>query len=267
VLDVCRKRLATAQSLGYAAETRPRKALAGAAFVLTCLPDGTVTERFLLDATVAAILGPEPLRIDLGTSGLASTRRIHAGCAAAGAPFLDAPINGSSAEVRRGEGVVMAGGDAAHFDRARRLLEAIGGDVRRVGGAGAGAAMKLVTTCVLGLHRLVLAEGLVLAGALGITPADALEVLRAGPTRSRVMDGKGRRMVERDWEPEARLRQHAKDVRLVLEAAGEAGLRLPLSELHRSILLAAEVAGLGELDNSAVLQAVEAIARGTEGAE
>ena len=40
----------------------------------------------------------------------------------------------------------------------------------------------------------------------------------------------------------------------MLEAAGMAGLPLPLTETHRRLLEQAESAGLGELDNSAILE-------------
>lgn len=70
------------------------------------------------------------------------------------------------------------------------------------------------------------------------------------------MDTKGRKMVEREFSVQARLSQHLKDVHLMLEAAGKAGLNLPLSEAHGRLLEAAEAAGLGELDNSALIEAL-----------
>jgi 3-hydroxyisobutyrate dehydrogenase-like beta-hydroxyacid dehydrogenase len=52
------------------------------------------------------------------------------------------------------------------------------------------------------------------------------------------------------------LSQHLKDVRLILESAAKSSLRLPLSEVHRHLLERAEALGLGELDNSAVIEAL-----------
>jgi 3-hydroxyisobutyrate dehydrogenase-like beta-hydroxyacid dehydrogenase len=114
--------------------------------------------------------------------------------------------------------------------------------------------MKLTTNLALGLHRAVLAEALAFAEAQGLDPALALAVLRESSSYSRAMDLKGRKMLERDFTPQARLSQHLKDVRLMLEAGAETGARLPLSELHRQLLEQAEAAGLGALDNSAIIE-------------
>jgi 3-hydroxyisobutyrate dehydrogenase-like beta-hydroxyacid dehydrogenase len=116
--------------------------------------------------------------------------------------------------------------------------------------------MKLVTNLVLGLNRAALAEGLAFAQAVGVEPEAALEVLEGSLAYSRVMDAKGRKMVEGDFTPQARLSQHLKDVRLMLRAAAGAGLTLPLSEAHRRLLERAEELGWGDRDNSAVINAI-----------
>ena len=114
--------------------------------------------------------------------------------------------------------------------------------------------MKLTTNLALGLHRAALAEALAFAGALGLDLDLALTVLRESSSYSRVMDVKGHKMLRRDYTPQARLSQHLKDVRLLLEAGAAAGLELPLSDLHRRLLERAEAAGLGGLDNSAIME-------------
>ncbi len=115
--------------------------------------------------------------------------------------------------------------------------------------------MKLVTNLVLGLNRAVLAEGLAFAEAQGLDAEAVLAILQAGPAASRVMDIKGRRMIERDFAPEARLRQHAKDVGLILDTASDVGRGLPLSELHSDLLQDLLDRGIGDLDNSAIREA------------
>ena len=71
---------------------------------------------------------------------------------------------------------------------------------------------------------------------------------------SRAMDAKGRKMVEHDFTVQARLSQHLKDVRLMLKAAEAAGMKLPLTDTHRRLMEQAEAAGLGDLDNSAIIE-------------
>jgi 2-hydroxy-3-oxopropionate reductase len=71
------------------------------------------------------------------------------------------------------------------------------------------------------------------------------------------MEVKGHKMVAGDFAVQARLSQHAKDVRIMLEEAARAGAELPMSELHLRLLEEAEAAGWGELDNSAIVRVYE----------
>jgi len=171
--------------------------------------------------------------------------------------YLDATVGGSSSQARSGEILMLVGGREEAFAACRPLLTQMGRQVHHVGPPGSGAKLKLVHNLVLGLNRAVLAEGLTFARSLGLDPERALDVLRASAAYSRVMDQKGKRMVSSNFDPEARLSQHLKDVRLMLEAGSAAGAHLPLSERHRELLEAIEAAGWGTLDNSAIIRAFE----------
>lgn len=205
-------------------------------------------------------LPPGALVIDTTTGDPASSAALARDLAGQGIAYLDATVSGSSTHVRERTAVLMVGGDAAAFAACSDLFAALGGRTFHTGAAGTGARMKLVTNVVLGLNRAALAEGLALAGGLGLDPAQALAVMRAGPAYSRIMDTKGEKMLQADFTPEARLSQHLKDVRLILEHGHHAGLPMPLSEAHRRILEAAEAAGLGALDNSAIIQVLQSAA-------
>ena len=115
----------------------------------------------------------------------------------------------------------------------------------------------IAVNLVLGLNRAVLAEGLAFAKSIGVESRQALEVLKAGPAFSRVMETKGEKMLTGDFSPQARLVQHHKDVKLILDEASRANLELPLSILHEVLLARLVAAGDGDLDNSAILKAFE----------
>jgi len=174
-----------------------------------------------------------------------------------GIDYLDATVLGSSQVVRNGQAVVMVGGRRPAFDGAAALLRTFASRIFYLGSYGAGARMKLVANLALGLHRAVLAEALSFAGACGVSPTDALEVLKAGAAYSRVMDDKGQKMLHHDFSVEARLSQHLKDVRLILAAARAKTAKTPLSEVHRRLLEQLEAAGYGEADNSAIIMAYQ----------
>jgi 3-hydroxyisobutyrate dehydrogenase-like beta-hydroxyacid dehydrogenase len=170
--------------------------------------------------------------------------------------FLDATISGSSQQVRDGDAVFMVGGERVAFETCQDLWHAFGDHAYYLGPSGSGSKAKLASNLILGLNRLVLAEGLVFAEKLGIELGPFLELLRASPAYSVAMDVKGQKMLEGDFSPQARLRQHRKDVALILSYAQRLGQQVPLSRVHLEILDRAIQAGDGELDNSAVIRQI-----------
>jgi 3-hydroxyisobutyrate dehydrogenase-like beta-hydroxyacid dehydrogenase len=124
--------------------------------------------------------------------------------------------------------------------------------------------MKLIVNLVIGLNRAVLAEGLALARACGIEPAAALNVLQVTPAFSAVMETKGQKMIARDYAPQAKLAQHAKDVGLIFALASRHGQATPLSDIHAELLARAIELGWAEADNSAIIEAWGGPARNVE---
>ena len=165
-----------------------------------------------------------------------------------GVKYLDAPISGSSEQTRRGEATVLVGGGRETFEACADLWAIMGQRVFPVGAVGSAAKMKLVSNLVLGLNRAALAEALIYAESIGVDPAAALAY-------SKVMDVKGRKMLDRDYSVQARLSQHLKDVVLILETARQQGVDLPMSTVHRQLLEEAERRGFGQQDNCSVIEA------------
>lgn len=216
--------------------------------VLLCLPHSGVVRDVLANAR----LRPGLILIDTSTGDPAEMQALGAELAARGVHYLDATISGSSAQILKRDVLVMAGGDETVFERCRPLFARVSHEAVHVGPCGSGARMKLVTNLVLGLNRAALAEGLVFAEHLHLDPTRALDVMRRSMAYSRIMDTKGEKMVSGDFTPQARLSQHLKDVRLMLQASP---VPLPLSETHRQLLETAEHLGFGDADNSAVIRA------------
>jgi len=170
--------------------------------------------------------------------------------------FIEAPLSGSSQQIATGAATLLLGGRADALRRHAPVLGAIASAQIHVGGAGMGARAKLATNLVLGLNRAVLAEGMVFAESLGIAPAQFLAMVLASPATSGAAEAKGRMMVEGDFAPRSRIRQHLKDVKLMLDLARAGGQQLPLSETHVALMRAAVAAGDGDLDNAAIIREI-----------
>ena len=151
---------------------------------------------------------------------------------------------------------MLLGGDANVIATHAVLLDAIAPKRLHAGGTGMGARAKLATNLVLGLNRAAFAEGMAFAEKLGIAPGKFLELVLASPAHSDAAAVKGPLMVSGEFAPQSRIRQHLKDVDLMLEHARRAHQRLPLSEAHAALMRAAVEAGDGELDNAAIVRQI-----------
>jgi 3-hydroxyisobutyrate dehydrogenase len=220
--------------------------------IVLCLPDSKVVKA-VVDG-LGDQLRPGTLLIDATTGDPDHTAALAQRLAARGVGYVDSTIAGSSEQVRQGEAVVIIGGSMEDVDRANPVLTTWSDRRFHVGPAGSGARLKLVVNLILGLNRAALAEGLSLASACGMDAAMALSVLKATPAYSTVMDTKGAKMVARDYAPQARLAQHLKDVGLIRALARRCGARTPLSDVHEELLQRAVELGLGDADNSAIIE-------------
>jgi 3-hydroxyisobutyrate dehydrogenase-like beta-hydroxyacid dehydrogenase len=226
-----------------------------ARLVLLSLPSSPVVEAVLwAEGGLADGCSAGSVIVDTTTADPADTARQGARLAERGALLVDCALMGSSAEIARGEAAGLIGGAGADAWFVPRLRD-VAGRLFFLGGCSQGHRAKLVVNLVLGLNRLVLGEGLGLARRCGMDPAVILDILKAGPAYSTVMDTKGPAMLARRFEPPvARLGQHAKDVSLILGLGEEVGARLPLSRLHREMLAEAMGKGWSALDNAAVAE-------------
>jgi 3-hydroxyisobutyrate dehydrogenase-like beta-hydroxyacid dehydrogenase len=233
-----------------------RDVFAAARVVVLSLPDS---------GAVAAVIGeggdlcPGTRVLDTTTGDPEATADLGSRLAARSVGYLDATLTGSSEQARLGEVVVTAGGPEDVFRESVGLFRLFASRWFHVGPWGSGARTKLVVNLVLGLNRAALAEGLAFARASGLDPAAVLDVLRCGAAYSRAMDAKGRKMIDGDFTPEAKLSQHLKDVRLVLDAGRRATAVLPLTTLHERLLAELERRGFGDADNSSVIRAFDNI--------
>lgn len=233
----------------------PGEAAAGADVVITMLSTPDAVETVVLgdDGVAAGLEGPAATVVEMSTIGPAAVKRLRDGLPVT-VDLLDAPVLGSVTQATEGTLKVFAGGDQAVFERARPLLERLGRP-RHVGAQGSGAAMKLVTNLCLGVLMSGLGEALALGRALGLDQAGLLDVLVESPIgvtakakRSNIESG--------EYRPNFKLSLAAKDLGLVAERAADAGLDLPVASAARRWLDAAEAAGLGDEDYSAVIKQI-----------
>jgi 3-hydroxyisobutyrate dehydrogenase-like beta-hydroxyacid dehydrogenase len=225
--------------------------------VILSLPDTNAVRQAVEGST--GILDAESLPahiIDTTTGDPEETMALAQRLAERGVTLLDSTISGSSRQVRERKAVLMVGGDEAEFEKCRDIFSALAEKSFYVGPSGSGSKAKLASNLILGLNRLALAEGLVFAEKLGLDVEAFLGLLKATPAYSAIMDTKGEKMLKGDFTPQARVRQHHKDVALILKYAERASQELPLSKVHLDVLEKSIAAGDADLDNSAIIEEI-----------
>ena len=202
------------------------------------------------DEGVAAGLAPGTTLIEMSTVGPDAVRDL-ADRLPDGVDVLDAPVLGSVPQATDGELALFVGGPDEVFEQWRPLLERMGRPVH-FGPLGSGAAMKLVANSTLGALMSGLGEALALADALGLDQALVLDALSESPI-GRTTKSKRSHIESGEYAPNLTLALAAKDLRLVTEAAEKAGIDAKLAAAAQAYFEAAEAAGLGDLDYSAVI--------------
>ncbi len=171
-----------------------------------------------------------------------------------GVAMLDATISGTSKMCAEKDITFMVGGDKGIFQECENIFSALAVQTFYLGPNGSGALMKLIVNLVLGLNRMVLAEGLSLGKSAGVDAVQMLNVLKNSAAYSKAVDMKGLKMTSEDFLPaEGKLAFHLKDVRLMLDLSRQLNFPLPLSCLHAQALTSLVAKGRGEWDNSAII--------------
>jgi 2-hydroxy-3-oxopropionate reductase len=243
---------------GVEAAADPRAVAAAAPIVVTSLPDiATVRGVALGKAGLAAARRADLVLVDTSTATPSDARALAADLAAAGVAFLDAPVTGGPSGAAAGTLGVMVGGTTPDLERARPVLETIGGTVVHCGPTGSGQVVKACNQLIVVATLGAVAEALVVAEAAGVDPAAAREALLAGYARSLVLESQGRRMIERDFVPGGKARFNLKDVAALAELSAETGVRVPVFETAAGYIRALVDAGGGDLDHAAVVTVIE----------
>jgi 2-hydroxy-3-oxopropionate reductase len=171
-----------------------------------------------------------------------------------GIEMLDVTLSGTSKMCGEREITLMAGGKEEVFKECEEIFQALGKETSFMGKNGSGALTKLIVNLVLGLNRMVLAEGLALTKRLGMDQYRLLEVLKKSAAYSKAMDMKGAKMIEKDFlPPEGKLAFHLKDVHLILDLGKRCNFPLLLSSLHAQALASEVAKGRGEWDNADII--------------
>jgi 3-hydroxyisobutyrate dehydrogenase-like beta-hydroxyacid dehydrogenase len=183
-----------------------------------------LTDDAVVDAVLAELqpgLARAAIVVDHSTTSPLKTRDRAARLVNEGVPFLHAPVFMSPQMCRDGKGLIMVSGPAAIFDAVQPALARMTGDVWYLGErTELAAAYKLFGNSMLFAINAGLTDVLAMAGNIGVSGDEALALFSRFNT-SMAIPMRGQKMVKRDFSAMFELAMARKDVRLMLESAGQ----------------------------------------------
>jgi 3-hydroxyisobutyrate dehydrogenase-like beta-hydroxyacid dehydrogenase len=243
---------------GARVATSPAEAAQGAEVVWLCVSDTAAVENVLFGANgVEQSLAEGMIIADSSTISPSATRKFAERVARKGVQWVDSPMTGSKAGAEAGTLLFMIGGDEQAIEKLKPLYAAMGKKIFRMGETGKGQSAKLVMNLQIALIYEGFAEALTLAAKLGVDAEQLIQLINSSMVKSGVIEYKAPFVMGRDFSPNFPLRLMRKDIRLALEAAKEARVKLPALETVEEIYDVAAEDGHADLDYAATLLLLE----------
>ena len=245
-------------SEGATAATSPKEVAEAATVIITMVTDSPDVEAVVLgsDGAIEGIQ-PDAVLIDMSTISPSVTREIAAQLKEKDAHMLDAPVSGGSWGAIEGTLSIMVGGEKNIFDRCLPVFQAMGRNIVHTGLNGTGQTTKLVNQILVAGTMNAVSEALVFAAKSGADLETTIEAVKGGAAGSWQLQNLGPRIINDDFAPGFMVKLQQKDLRLILEAASEMQLSLPVTALVNQFFSSLQAAGLGDEGTQALIKAHE----------
>ncbi len=225
--------------------------VAGADFVMMCVG----RDADVLDVAGQAIpaMKTGAILVDHTTASDGCAKQVGTMCSDAGLGFVDAPISGGEAGAVNGQLTVMCGGDLAHFDQAKPIIDAYAKAVKLMGPVGAGQLTKMVNQiCIAGMLQ-GLSEAVNFAQAAGLDMDEVVGAIGKGAAQSWQMDNRASTMAKGEYEFGFAVDWMRKDLGIVLDTAKTLNLNMPVTQLVDGYYADVQEMGGSRWDTSSLL--------------
>jgi 3-hydroxyisobutyrate dehydrogenase-like beta-hydroxyacid dehydrogenase len=255
VYNRTRSRAEEMHAHGAKVAATPAEAASGAEAVVTMLADDRALESVSFGpGNILESLPAGGVHISMSTISVALSRRLQAAHHEKRQHFVAAPVFGRPEAAAAAKLFVVAAGPAAQIERCRALFDAVGQKTFLAGEDASGANLiKLTGNFLITTVIESLAEGFALVRKCGLDANQFLEILTGSLFAAPIYKTYGGLIAADKFEPAGfKMPLGLKDNRLLLAAAEEANVPMPMASLVRDRFLAAMAQGLGEADWSAI---------------
>ena len=263
VFDLDPAKVGALVAKGAAAAASGAAAGAAADYVILSLNSAPIVNAAVFGADgVAAGAQQGTLILDMSSIDPKSTRELAEKAKAAGLAWLDCPLSGGAPKAVLGQLAVMAGGDAADFERSKAVMAHLTATFTLMGPSGAGQTTKLINQVLCALNFVAVAEATQLALDAGVDAALIPLALKGGRADSAILQEFMPKMAAKDYSPTGRIDNMVKDLNAVQDLARQTGTAMPMTALCAEIHRLLTSAGLGGADSAALMKFFEGPAKG-----
>jgi 3-hydroxyisobutyrate dehydrogenase-like beta-hydroxyacid dehydrogenase len=243
------------RALGATVARTAAEAASGAEALITMVTDDHAVEDVIFgQGKVLESLPAGAVHISMSTMGVAMSHRLVAAHREKKQHFIAAPVFGRPDAAAAGKIFIAAAGPADQIARCQPLFDAIGQKTFVVGDDPPAATLVkitgnfLITTVIESL-----AEAFALIKKSGVDPDKFLDLITGTLFSAPVYRTYGAMIAADNFEPVGfRMPLGMKDNRLVLAAAEDAAVPMPMASLIRDRMLAAMAQGMAEADWAAI---------------
>jgi 3-hydroxyisobutyrate dehydrogenase len=250
---------------GAAVAKDPAEVFARCNVVIVMLLDGPA-----LDSVLGRGRGAFGVRVEgrtlinMATPPPGYSTSLEADVGAAGGRYVEAPVSGSRKPAESGQLVAMLAGDPEVVQSVRPLLAPMCRDAVACGPVPNALYMKLAVNLFMMAMVTGLAEAVHFAERHRLDLGQFVAVLDASPMASDVSRVKAAKLVDGDFAVQAAISNVLQNVRLIADAAREAGVASPLLDVCHALFRETEALGLAGADMVAVIRAIEARTAGSQ---
>ncbi len=233
-------------ALGAEVVTTPEELVERVDVVLTSLANDAAFEE--VAGRVIAAASPGTVLVDMSTVSPDVSARVASLAETASVGYMRAPVSGNPSVVRAGNLTFIVSGARETLEDVEPVIGAIGPTIHHVGDGEQARTVKLAINLMIAVLAQVMSEALVLGETAGVSRAALLDVMGSSAAGAPFVKYKTEALLRDDFSATFTTELMEKDIDLVLDAARDAGVELPLAMEMKMHLRAAIDAGYADDD-------------------
>lgn len=257
VYDIVADSVAEISAAGATAAGSCKEVAENSDVIITMVPDSPDVEAAVFGENgIAEGIRPGSYYVDMSTIAPSVAISVGERLAEQGVKCLDGPVSGGDVGAQNAALSIMVGGEQDVFDEINPIFDIMGNAVL-CGKLGSGQIVKACNQVLVAVTIAGVSEALTLGAKAGVDPLKIVQVLSGGLARCGILENRGERMVNGDFDPGFRIRLHYKDLNIIQKTGNDFGVPLPVTSEVFELFKTAMVQDRGELDHSGLLTVIE----------